>query len=91
MKRPITSRTLLLCTLCALSGCSTYRAHIAPEYQEWEQTPLPAASGLAYKVFLIGDTGSPSLETQEPTFKLLQGQLEAAGESSAVVFLGDNI
>ena len=51
----------------------------------------PADSTIAYSVFLIGDGGAPRVDITEPTFRLLETQLEEAGENAAVVFLGDNI
>lgn len=44
-----------------------------------------------YQIFLIGDTGQPVLDGRDPVLETLQHQLEQAGDSSSIVFLGDNI
>jgi hypothetical protein len=45
----------------------------------------------SFKVFLIGDTGEPIPNGQDPNLNLLKQQLMAAGKNSAVIFMGDNI
>ena len=46
----------------------------------------------AYRVFLIGDSGIPSiLESTDQVFPLLKKQIAATHERSSVVFLGDNL
>ncbi len=44
-----------------------------------------------YSVFLIGDTGRPVLNGTDYVLEALEYQLKEAGDSSTVVFLGDNI
>ena len=44
-----------------------------------------------YEVFLIGDTGRPVLNGTDPVLNTLQYQLEQAGDSSSIIYLGDNI
>ncbi|MEL6122707.1 MAG: metallophosphoesterase, partial [Bacteroidota bacterium] len=44
-----------------------------------------------YAVYLIGDSGAPKTETQDPVFAHLQERLDQEGEQSAIIFLGDNI
>lgn len=44
-----------------------------------------------FSVFLIGDTGAPFREGSEEVLQALKFQLKQAGDSSSVVFLGDNI
>lgn len=48
------------------------------------------AQEIKYTVFLIGDAGEPEV-ANSPNILLLKKQLDAAGEKSAVIFLGDNI
>ncbi len=77
--------------LLLLSSCSASRPYVASEYAGWETRPLPPDSGLVYRVFLIGDAGSPASEGFADPLPLLVDHMSAAGEQSAVVFLGDNI
>lgn len=86
------SLTLLLLGLSLfLVGCSSAHYYVSEEQLQEEKTYQPTLEDLLYKVFLIGDTGSPSVQSIEPSFALLQEQLKAAGKQSAVIFLGDNI
>ncbi|MGB5979218.1 MAG: BamA/TamA family outer membrane protein [Cyclobacteriaceae bacterium] len=50
-----------------------------------------AADSLTFTVFLIGDTGAPTLPGARETLEKMREQLLEAGEKSAVVYLGDNI
>ncbi|SMO70012.1 BamA/TamA family outer membrane protein [Gracilimonas mengyeensis] len=74
-----------------LVSCSTDRLFIDAEQNESRPETPPQDEEVIYQTFLIGDAGAPSLETQEPTLKLLQSFLEQAEEESAVIFLGDNL
>ncbi|HEY8401353.1 MAG TPA: metallophosphoesterase [Cytophagaceae bacterium] len=66
-------------------------AFYTKEERNW-QFYLPEHSLLpVYSVFLIGDTGAPSIKPLEPTLVLLKSKLVKAGKDSAVFFLGDNI
>ena len=47
--------------------------------------------GISYKVILIGDTGEPAKEIEEPVLKALAGEASIIPESTLVIFLGDNI
>ncbi len=77
--------------LVGLTGCATNRTYISNAAAEWEATPLPDASELAYQLFLIGDAGAPKAGG-DPVLRLLHNQLEAANpDASGIVFLGDNI
>ncbi|GAB5410588.1 MAG: metallophosphoesterase [Balneolaceae bacterium] len=75
-------------TLLSCSGSKTY---IKEESSDTIKNDSPAERDLIYKMFLIGDAGAPSLDTQEPTLKLFQSFLDKAPERSAAIFLGDNI
>ncbi|MEM6263035.1 MAG: BamA/TamA family outer membrane protein [Bacteroidota bacterium] len=80
--------------ILGLSGlffaCSSYKPYYHKTVKGWDQARLP--EGLpTHTVFLLGDAGAPDTERQEPTLKLLQGQLEAAGENSSLIYLGDNV
>ena len=74
--------------LGSLSGCVGTSEFVTMGFLK--ENPPPDTS-IAYSVFLIGDAGAARVDQMEPTFRLLRSQLEAAGQYSAVVFLGDNI
>jgi hypothetical protein len=79
---------LTLASFLVLSACST-RLYYNPEIQDWQQQPLPAEEPL-HTLYLLGDAGSPNLETTEPIFRVLKSQLDQDPKSTLVV-LGDNI
>ncbi|MDZ7659020.1 metallophosphoesterase [Fodinibius sp.] len=66
-------------------GCSSTTFY---QQNTTEQTPQGEP---IYSVYLIGDTGAPSIEPQEPILGVLEAQLKRSGEQSAVIFLGDNV
>lgn len=72
-----------------LSACTATEPYIANEQSDWKNQPPPADTTLRYRVFLIGDAGLATPDS--PTIQLLRTMTQEAGESSAVVFLGDNI
>jgi len=77
--------------LLLLAACTTTKKAFYGQGSEgWAEQSPPSASP-AFQLFLIGDAGKPSLNPLEPTFRLLQQDLEKATERSAVVFLGDNL
>lgn len=55
------------------------------------QASTATRSDLAYRVYLIGDTGGANEPGTVPALNRLREELKAEGENSAVVFLGDNI
>ncbi|WP_372634851.1 hypothetical protein [Fodinibius sp.] len=68
----------------------------SPYYKHADDRPAARGEGVElgdhrFTLFLIGDTGDPSTDPLEPNLGVLQHHLAAAGEQSAVVFLGDNI
>lgn len=72
-------------------GCSSVNQYVSEENRNWQQQEMPQSEELLYKVFLIGDAGSPSSAQTEPSLNLLRSQLSIAGRQGAVVFLGDNL
>lgn len=46
---------------------------------------------ISYKIILIGDTGEPANDIEEPVLKALLREASILPESTLVVFLGDNI
>ncbi len=81
----------LLALLVAVFSCAPTQLYYNPAVRNWEQEEQDPKNKLLYTVFLIGDVGAPSLDPQEPSLKLMQAQMHAAGEQSATVFLGDNV
>jgi len=80
-----------LVTALLVASCGTVRhAYVDREELDWEANSLPV-SGLVETIFLIGDAGEPDLNTQEPTLRLLQQELQQADSNSTVIFLGDNL
>ncbi|PSR57416.1 hypothetical protein AHMF7605_22965 [Adhaeribacter arboris] len=74
-----------------LSACAVHPPYYRQDVANWRQNTPPAPSQLNYSIFLIGDVGAPARNPLEPSLNLLHRQIMAAGEKSAVVFLGDNI
>ncbi len=74
-----------------ISSCETSKPFYEKDSRQWANEQLPDSSGLEFTAFLIGDAGEPTFDPIEPNFPFLRSQLEAAGEKSAVIFLGDNI
>ena len=74
-----------------LQGCSTAKPYYAPTVTNWEKRAPKDSADLLYTVFLIGDAGAPLTDEPDPTLMLLKSQINAEGEKSTVVFLGDNI
>ncbi|MEZ4698993.1 MAG: BamA/TamA family outer membrane protein [Rhodothermales bacterium] len=81
-----------LALLLGLAGCTAARPYTAPAHRDWRSNP-PALTDdhITYRVFLIGDAGSPPRDGYPDPLPLLGTKLDAAGERGAVVFLGDNI
>ena len=72
-------------------SCSTSSTFVSRSQRNWQNRVTPPQSELAYRVFLIGDAGAPSLQQTEPSLNLLKKMTGQAGKRSAVVFLGDNL
>lgn len=72
-------------------SCSTSDTFISRKERNWQNRKVPQSSELAYQLFLIGDAGAPLLDQTDPVLNLLENMTKAAGERSAVVFLGDNL
>ena len=80
----------MVAALLLAAGCTTSRAYYTPAL-EGPRPEAPPDSGQVYEVILIGDTGAPRLDGPDPVLTMLSQHLQRAGDSSAVVFLGDNI
>ena len=79
---------LRLAVAVALAAGSTL---MAPRAQAQDDASRPPDDVPAYRVFLLGNTGAAEAADLAPTLALLQRQLAAAGDRSAVVFLGDQV
>ncbi len=44
-----------------------------------------------FTIFLIGDTGEPETEHDDPVFSQLKKRIDRANKNAAIVFLGDNV
>ncbi len=84
-------KSLLVTSVIILISCSGSKVFISEEGADWQKRQSPEKEELIYQIFLIGDAGAATLDKQEPTLKLFQKSVEAGGEKSAAVFLGDNI
>ena len=80
---------IYLLGICLLYGCGTSQ----PFYKSQAEFQKKSSKNkeIAYSLFLIGDTGAPQLEGAQQVLRTLQYQLKRSGDSSSVVFLGDNI
>ncbi|MBN2732707.1 MAG: BamA/TamA family outer membrane protein [Balneolaceae bacterium] len=75
--------------LVLLYSCGTPRPYI--DSGSDSKPDSLQAKKIDYQIFLIGDTGGPFEYNSENVIHTLQYQLGQAGDSSSVVFLGDNI
>lgn len=75
--------------LLLLYSCGTPRPYI--ESGSSSKPDSIQTKQVDYEVFLIGDTGRPVLNGTDQVLEMVQYQLEEAGDSSSIVFLGDNI
>lgn len=83
-------KLLIVCLVVAVSACNSSKPWYSKTQVNWEQHNY-TLSDVKYRTYLIGDCGKPKSNPLEPSFVLLRKKLLEAGESSAVVFLGDNI
>lgn len=84
---------LVVIVVLLFSSCAraTFKApYYSETEQEWERLEKPN-NPIKETVFLLGDAGAPTLDEQQPLFRLLQKELSQAEVNSTVVFLGDNI
>ncbi|MDB4285738.1 BamA/TamA family outer membrane protein [bacterium] len=82
---------VLAIAICAIfmSSCSSYKSYYHKSENEWSGNA--PTGNLSHSVFLLGDAGSPEKSRQEPTFKLLESQLQGTGKKGTLALLGDNI
>ncbi len=87
------SSLTLLTFILLISGCTGSSYYIASQDQDWRETQVDTTGAQqVFRLFLIGDTGGPQLgDEPDQTFRLLRQHLLSSSDSSAVVFLGDNV
>lgn len=80
---------IVLSCFTVLYSCGTPR----PFYESGSATKPDTVKTkkVDYSIFFIGDTGDPVLNGTDYTLSALENQLKQAGDSSTVLFLGDNI
>ncbi len=92
--KPVARRYTLALTLLLLAGIAVVPPDrgpfVAAGYEAWQEVAIPAEAP-AHHVLLLGDTGVPRRDPLEPTLRLLQRQMLAAGGNATAVFLGDNV
>ncbi|WP_240336886.1 metallophosphoesterase [Rufibacter psychrotolerans] len=91
MKKTYVYLFQFLAVIWLIQACTTGRPFYARTVQNWQSQTPKDSSEVVYSVFLIGDAGAPLTDKPDPTLMLLKAQIHAAGEKSAVVYLGDNI
>ena len=92
---------LAAAVIAGLAGWLLYRfwlerrfrrlAYVAPAESSWAARQPNLASPVRYRLALVGDLGAVATDGPDPVLSLLQHWLEAAGEASGVVLLGDNV
>ncbi len=78
---------LAIAGAASLAGCATTNEYVAPRYRAAETEPLPEGV-VAFRVFLTGNTGDVA-SGSDAVLTAIGTDARAAGEASAVVFLGD--
>lgn len=81
-------RMLFLAVFLAAAGCRSPGPFYGEGYEP-RAAGRDTAKGIQHTVYLIGDAGDA--QAAEPVLGLLAKKLQAAGESSTTLFLGDNI
>src|SRR6056297_3436774 len=74
-----------------VASCTATKPWHSNEYENWETRVSERDAQLDFQLFLIGDTGEPVLDGEDPVLVLLEEKLLEAGNNSSIVFLGDNI
>src|SRR5690606_7535974 len=77
-----------LVVFCLLGACASTHTYVAPVPGGGGALP-PPESEVAYRVFLAGNVGAKP--DAPAALALLRERLALAGDSAAVVFLGDNV
>jgi hypothetical protein len=83
-----TLKYLPIILLLAGSGCST-GFYLNDEYSQYVRPAFDYE--VEYRVLLIGDAGSPSLDKREPVLKAMEERAALLPDKTINIFLGDNI
>ncbi|MFB9056751.1 metallophosphoesterase [Mariniflexile ostreae] len=70
-----------------LSNCATYNKQVSHE----SALEYPNNKVLAHRFYLVGDAGNTKHNAANVTLEALQSKLQAEGENTTVLFLGDNV
>jgi len=90
--KKISARRFFLASLSLLIvSCTATKPWHSEEYENWKNQVPEREAVLEYQLFLIGDTGEPVLDGEDPVLVLLEEMLLETGDNSSIVFLGDNI
>ncbi len=87
---PVRALLVLLTLTLTLGACASSGTYVSDSLAGWDAVPPPPRPDLAYRVFLVGNVAAEAGE-ETPALDALRAQLVAAGEQSAVVFLGDQL
>jgi hypothetical protein len=83
--------TLYIIGLLFLYGCGTSQPYYQSKEKFDEPSTVSDSKEVKSSIFLVGDTGAPDKEGALNVLDALQHQMDSAGDSSGVIFLGDNI
>lgn len=81
-------RFLYILSIPGLFSCATDKPFYNERLGDWEDEEPSMSTSIVYSVFLLGD--SRRAYENKHMLKMMESHLDAAGENSAVVFLGDN-
>lgn len=91
LRRRLRSRPVWTLALAiAVSGCVS-SPYLTKELADWKNESPPPDTDLIYRIYLIGDSGYPALDRPDPVLEWLEQRYRNESESSAAVYLGDNI
>ena len=82
-------RFICMLSLPGIMSCASNKPFYNERVENWNEEVPSASASTSYSVFLIGD--SRRAYENPYLMKMMETHLEAAGEKSAVVFLGDNV
>ncbi len=80
---------IYMLSLPGIMSCASNKPFYNERVENWNEEVPSASASTSYSVFLIGD--SRRAYENPYLMKMMKTHLEAAGEKSAVVFLGDNV
>jgi hypothetical protein len=91
-------RILYISILLLLSGCYKFTHYKVPNKEETQFIRnadfSPPPENPSYQLFLVGDTGEPNLNGEDPVFSNLSKHVQASNASeidNLILLLGDNV